>query len=242
MSGWGDAQPNLGYSTVNTREDDDLAKICSKTVNRAINILSDYSQHTLPELKECRFELGCVRNLCNNDDFNVNLGSDNNNLFQGLNRLGIRSDSLRLNSDRFFPSLSSKVMTNIIDSLSSVLEFIIDLNHSGFSTLWVGEISTIYDISCFDKLIDAIYRFLLYTYNFPEEVQFHMTVNLFDNDILKIISKSNKRKRPLSDQERVILANGITHGLHFEFSFVYRSLGLYLPKVTNSQITCNRHR
>nr|AWO72976.1 p28 protein [Sweet potato chlorotic stunt virus] len=242
MSGWDDIPMQQNYVSSSVRNDDDIAKICARTFNRAVNLLTDYSQHTIPELRESRFELGCIRSLCENDDFNINLGADNNNLFQGLNKLGVRTDSLRVNSERFFPSISSKVMTNVIDSISSVMEFVIDLNHSGFSTLWVGEIMTIYDVNSFDKLVDAIYRFLLYTYNFPEEVQFHMTLNLFNDDILKIISKAKKKIRPLSDSERVLMAKSITKGIHFEFHFTYRSLGLYLPKVTNSLTVCNKNR
>nr|AEA92666.1 p28 [Sweet potato chlorotic stunt virus] len=242
MSGWDDIHIQQNYVSSSVRNDDDIAKICARTFNRAVNLLTDYPQHTIPELRESRFELGCIRSLCENDDFNINLGADNNNLFQGLNKLGVRADSLRVNSERFFPSISSKVMTNVIDSISSVMEFVIDLNHSGFSTLWVGEIMTIYDVNSFDKLVDAIYRFLLYTYNFPEEVQFHMTLNLFNDDILKIISKAKKKIRPLSDSERVLMAKSITKGIHFEFHFTYRSLGLYLPKVTNSLTVCNKNR
>nr|AEO37526.1 p28 [Sweet potato chlorotic stunt virus] len=242
MTGWDDIPMQQNYVSSSVRNDDDIAKICARTFNRAVNLLTDYSQHTIPELRESRFELGCIRSLCENDDFNINLGADNNNLFQGLNKLGVRADSLRVNSERFFPSITSKVMTNVIDSVSSVMEFVIDLNHSGFSTLWVGEIMTIYDVNSFDKLVDAIYRFLLYTYNFPEEVQFHMTLNLFNDDILKIISKAKKKIRPLSDSERVLMAKSITKGIHFEFHITYRSLGLYLPKVTNSLTVCNKNR
>nr|AGS80294.1 p28 [Sweet potato chlorotic stunt virus] len=242
MSGWDDLPVNNSYAMSTNRSDDDIARICARTFNRAINLLTEYSQHTVPELRESRFELGCIRSLCENDDFSINLGADNSNLFQGLNKLGVRSDSLRVNSERFFPSISSKVMTNVIDSISSVLEFVIDLNHSGFSTLWVGEIMTIYDATSFEKLVDAIYRFLAYTYNFPEEVQFHMTLNLFNDDILKILNKAKRKLRPLTDSERIAMAKSITKGLHFEFHFTYRSLGLYLPKVTNSITICNKNR
>nr|QPB11222.1 hypothetical protein [Sweet potato chlorotic stunt virus] len=242
MSGWDDVPTNNSYAIHNNSFEDDIAKICARTFNRAVNLLTDYVNHTIPELRESRLELGYIRNLCEKDDFNINLGVDNNSLFQGLNGLGVRSDSLRVNSERFFPSVSSKVMTNVIDSVSAVMEFVIDLNHSGFSTLWVGEIMSIYDVSNFDKLVDAVYKFLVYTYNFPEEVQFHMTLNLFNHDVLKIIKKAKDKVRPLNDNERIVMAKNITQGLHFEFHFTYRSLGLYLPKVTNSLMICNKNR
>nr|UOI87883.1 p28 [Sweet potato chlorotic stunt virus] len=242
MAGWNDVQPTTHYSTVNTEDEDILAKICAKTINHSISVLTKFQQHTVPELDCCRQELGLIRNLCANDDFNVNLGSDNSLEFQGLNNLGIKSESLRSNSDRFFASISSRVLANVTESLMSVFEFIIDLNTSGFSTLWVGEILNVYDVSSYNKFVDAIYYFLVNTYKFPEEVQFHMTLNLFSDDLIRILKKVRKHSNPLSDQDRITLSKIITKGLHFEFHFVYRSVGLYLQKISNSNLVCNKTR
>lgn len=202
-------------------------------VNLILNMLCDHQNHNLNEMEEVVLYCSTIINICRTDTFNVNLYSRNSKIFKTLRDCGYSEEEIFNNKERFFPTICSNDLNDLMQEIIIIFEFLIQYKRGVIDNIVIDEVFTNYKVKNNTNLYWALSEHFKNKYKFGYNTDVEISFDVDDDYMLSLLIKQYRKLTSNSAQKKQSLIMILNESFKFRFNLRYHHLGVVLGKIKN---------